>query len=53
MSYPKKRGKTQMKVFLDVFSPAENDSEVRLSVKNLVPVLLNLSCFAVRHCMYQ
>jgi hypothetical protein len=49
MSYPKKHGKTQMKVFLDVFSPPENESEVCLSVKNLVPTLLNLSCFAVRH----
>ena len=51
MFYPKKCGKTQMKVFLDIFSPSENDSEICLSVKNLVPMLLNLSYFAIWHCI--
>ena len=46
-----KRGKSKWRVFLDVFSPPENESEVRFPIKNLVQALLNLSCFAVQHCM--
>jgi hypothetical protein len=43
-------GKSKQRVFLDVFSPPENESEVHFPVKNLVQALLNLSCFAVQHC---
>ena len=50
MSNPKKRGKNKQRVFLDVFSPLENNSGVHLPVKNLFPVLENWWTFAVWHC---
>ena len=49
MSNLKKCGKNIKRVFLDVFSPPENDSGVRLPVKNLVPALENWWAFAVHH----
>ena len=39
-------------MFLDVFSPPDHNSELYFSEKVLVPVLGNLSTFAVRHCTY-
>ncbi len=48
----KKRGKSKRRVFLDIFSPPENKSEVHFPIKNLVQALLNLLCFAIRHCSY-
>jgi hypothetical protein len=53
MSNPKKRGKNKQRVFLDVFSPSENDSGVHLPVKNLFHMLENLWTFAVQHCTIQ
>jgi hypothetical protein len=50
MSNPKKCGKNKQRVFLDVFSPSENDSRVHLPIKNLFHTLENLRTFAVRHC---
>ena len=44
------RGKNRKKVFLDVFSPPENESGVHFPVTNLVPTLENWWTFAVRHC---
>src|SRR6266851_10499412 len=47
MSKPKNCGKYQARVFLDVFSLPENESRVNFPKKNLDPLLVNLSCFAV------
>ena len=52
MSNPKKRGNNRKRVFLDVFSPSENDPGVRFPVKNLFPALENWWTFAVWHCSY-
>src|SRR6266850_447688 len=50
MSSSKNHGKTLKRVFLDVFSPFEFDSEVDLSLKNLVMELAKLWSLAVQHC---
>jgi hypothetical protein len=41
--------KNKQRVFLDVFSPSENDSRVCLPIKNLFPMLENWWTFAVWH----
>jgi hypothetical protein len=46
MSNPKRHGKNK-RVFLDVFSPPENNSGVHLPIKNLFPTLESLWTFAV------
>ena len=47
---PKICGKNKRRVFLDIFSPPDNNSRVRFPVKNLFPVLANWWTFAVWHC---
>ena len=51
MSKPKNCGKDQTKVFLDVFSLPENESEVHFPIKNLDQPLEKLSFFAVQYCI--
>jgi len=46
----KKCGNVLRRVFLDVFSPPDHDSDVHLPYKNLVLVLASLWTYAVRHC---
>ena len=50
LSNTEKCGKSKRRVFLDIFSPPENNSGVHLPVKNQFPALQNLWTFAVRHC---
>ena len=52
MSNPKKRGNNRKRVFLDVFSPSENDPGVCFPIKNLFPILENWWTFAVQHCSW-
>ncbi len=50
-SNSKKHGRNKQRVFLDVFSPSENESKVHLPIKNLFPALESWWTFAVYNCI--
>ena len=50
LSNPKKHGRNKGRVFLDIFSPSENNSGVHLPIKNIFLVLESWWTFAVHNC---